>query len=112
MTLQEAIKSGKPFKRPTFRMGNYNDEPYLVTRSPLSYSDIVFKGTGKLWNPKADDVLANDWEVEPDPLYAWIFKDENGSIVGAVEAKTSGIPILPKGWKKYYVTETCEPPPF
>lgn len=66
MTIQEAIKSGKPFKRhywsdwrllrktPAFVVGNFNYELILEKEPRRSgYNVIMF-----------EDVLANDWEVK------------------------------------------------
>jgi hypothetical protein len=54
MTIQEAIKSGKPFKRKHWGIYFWVNEDYSITNEygtniPLHY---------------ADDILADDWEVK------------------------------------------------
>jgi hypothetical protein len=58
MTIQEAIKSGKPFKRPL-----WTEECWTCA------SDIFFFEQGRVEYESADkfvpdDILANDWEIK------------------------------------------------
>ena len=70
MTIQEAIKSGKPFKRnkhtgfivcSTKRAVDGFDDPSL----PLLWIDSDGGKYGEL-RLRLDDILANDWEVKDD----------------------------------------------
>lgn len=54
MTIQEAIKTGKRFKRPCFT--------YYIEEN--SMGDILFTN-GEFYTPSKESLLATDWEVEP-----------------------------------------------
>ena len=58
MTIQEAIKSGKKFKR------KYMD--YWITEDP---KQIAFS---------CSDILADDWEIEREPEEVWLVKHDSG----------------------------------
>lgn len=57
MNIQEAIKSGKPFKRP--RMWDW-----LETEA----GEVVWVIAAKrhIYSPTMDDILADDWEIKED----------------------------------------------
>lgn len=61
MTIQEAIKSGKPFKRKSYKT-------WLITYTPILGDDLEFytedKKTDVIIFPVA--ILADDWEVKND----------------------------------------------
>lgn len=55
MNIIEAIKSGKAFKRRS-------------SKNWTSWPDQKFDGSLLLANLSADDISANDWEVESEPV--------------------------------------------
>lgn len=72
MTIQEAIKSGKPFRRktwgkkwredwyrnnPIFRMGSLSGRIYWIG---VNYEALTFDGAKELMR----DILADDWEIK------------------------------------------------
>jgi len=59
VTLQEAIKTGRPFKSPTWKNQNGID-PWLDQNS----NQIFFKDTRKNWSPSIFDIEANDYEIK------------------------------------------------
>ena len=65
MNLQEAIKSGRPFKRPSFKRG-YQGEPWLHVSQGRTAGQIEFVGTKAHWFPQAEDIEAQDWEIAPE----------------------------------------------
>ena len=59
MTIQDAIKSGKPFRR----LGDFNRWYYLSPSGIiLSETDSMFRGEDKVL--RSYDILADDWEVK------------------------------------------------
>lgn len=68
MNLIEAIKSGKPFKRPSF--GGY----WHVRGRELMGCDN--KPLPTAWHNanglNLDDLTADDWELKPEPMEAWV----------------------------------------
>lgn len=62
MTIQEAIKSGRPFRRP----GEY----WLKVETVNGCSDVVpvRREYGIIGRFVYDDVMATDWEVEPEVI--------------------------------------------
>lgn len=64
MTLQEAIKSNKRFRRPCFPEGRwYSYDGSTVTCMRIDSLDDL-RGEIFYW-PDKQDILADDWEVEP-----------------------------------------------
>ncbi len=65
MTIQEAIKSGKPFRRP--QHSEYVQ--FLHVPGPIRLSSL-------------EDLLATDWETKPEPMIVYIntYEDEPGSL--------------------------------
>lgn len=60
MTLQEAIKSGRPFKRK-------KTAHYLVARSnynSIDWEDLLMQP----YLPNLEDILASDWEVKEESI--------------------------------------------
>lgn len=58
MTLIEAIKSGKHFKRPHFNK-------YITVPEDSSYCELLhFENMDIVFSPSILDILADDWEVE------------------------------------------------
>lgn len=76
MTIQEAIQSGRPFKRPSF-------ETYIICPGNkdigLKWDDFPKDGDpslGKFW-PREEDLLATDWEIQmPAPMRVWLKEDD------------------------------------
>ena len=58
MTIQEAIKSGKPFKRRRWSSSFWLKED--------EYGRIVWEDSGGCYTLLADEILADDWEVKGD----------------------------------------------
>jgi hypothetical protein len=66
MTIQEAIKSGKPFKRPQHDLWleMFHGVPFYVPIQADEYPEL--KGTTLIPKPasiSADSILATDWQV-------------------------------------------------
>ncbi len=59
MTIQEAIKSGKPFRRPKWSKGVYIKENGT---GEFIYHDLVDDGSEDRFTP--EDILATDWEIK------------------------------------------------
>lgn len=59
MTIIEAIKSGKKFRRLT--MDCWIEAP---TKDEMKDSFIVYKDIGERWTPTFESLLADDWEIE------------------------------------------------
>lgn len=106
MTLQEAIRSSKPFKRPCWSNQNGN-EPWLYANS--MFCQIKFENTQNPWTPKAEDISATDWEVK-EPVELWLIMDETGRVVR--NSKHFDGTNLPRNWKRVFVREAEAPPPF
>lgn len=75
MTIQEAIKSGRPFRRPFF-------ETFIVCPGDkdagLKWADVPKSDLcqGKFW-PREEDLLATDWETQPIPLrHVWVKSED------------------------------------
>jgi len=60
MTIQEAIKSGKPFRRKAI------GEVWWI-HSPDHSVLTAFEGIQE-YCPDMQDILADDWEIKPDPV--------------------------------------------
>jgi len=79
MTIQEAIKSGRPFRRPGW-------EDYIICPKDTDKGLEWTNENGKFW-PRAEDVIADDYELEPaKPREFWICRFRpNGSLQVALE---------------------------
>lgn len=73
MTIQEAIKSGKPFRRPNSWDGwldisrNFSNQGWFYSAESLS-------GHAEKWKKfdlTANDITADDWEIKREPREVW-----------------------------------------
>ena len=85
MTIQEAIKSGRPFRRK-----GWTHACHFVVRNKDGYSN------GELWEYNSEtkqllavtslkyvgDIIATDWEVKREPREWWFLADTGGAILG------------------------------
>lgn len=63
MLIQDAIKSGKPFKRKLWTIWWYiKDYNEFRKVNGTLLEEINFLGLGKVF-PSLDDILADDWEI-------------------------------------------------
>lgn len=63
MNLQEAVNTGKPFKRPCWRSGPNGQEPWV--KSGHFSNKIIFDSfPHNSWNPRPEDVLADDYVIK------------------------------------------------
>ena len=67
MTIQEAIQSGKPFKRHRWTEYWVLSEPYGEIFVKLGRKKKWYESENDLrYNPDIQDILAEDWEVKSD----------------------------------------------
>jgi hypothetical protein len=60
MTLQEAINSGKMFRRPDFKP--FKGKPTWLKKA---YDETIrFAETNAHWSPRVEDITATDWVIE------------------------------------------------
>lgn len=65
MTIQEAIKSGRPFRRPFF-------EVYIQCPKDRDAGLEWVDTKARFW-PREEDLLATDWETQPQPpRHVWL----------------------------------------
>lgn len=82
MTIQEALKSGLPFRRPDFKEwfvvkgGNYQTVP----SDGRNYSEIG-----------PEDILANDWEVLNKPKVFYMLVNSMGGINRVLKTETDAV---------------------
>lgn len=57
LSLDQAMKSGKPFMRPTWIQDGWLGKPWLVVKG----RNICFKNTGNAWQPRVEDINALDY---------------------------------------------------
>lgn len=77
MTLIEAIKSGKPFRRPS--CPNYPDQYYTTVVNQENESCIFLNETGSKFILNQDDLLATDWEIKTRPEELWVNFNPDGT---------------------------------
>lgn len=81
MTIQEAIKSGKPFRRPGKYM-NGGDHIWMIRAvskdSFLNYTAHAEQNVYEC-HVSPDDIVATDWEVKTEPREWFICEYENGA---------------------------------
>lgn len=70
MRLDEAIKSGKPFRRPN------HDKWWVVSEKGILVEDTDLPLRSKLCL-LADSVLADDWKIKKEPLEIWMSFDND-----------------------------------
>lgn len=70
MTIQEAIRSERKYKRESWDF--WHD-----AKSPFAYN--------------TEDILADDWEIEREPREIWVYENENGEIYSLSETKPNSI---------------------
>lgn len=63
MTIQEAIKSGKPFRRLHWKVLSF------ITSDELAWSGL-----------HEHDILATDWEIKTEPMVIWANIYPDGSV--------------------------------
>lgn len=85
MTIQEAIKSGRPFARPGW-------DAYIVCpkdRDAALY--WVDSGNGK-FTPREEDLLADDWLLEPIKLrrFGWVGKAGEVRLITVAQRSMEG----------------------
>lgn len=82
MKLQEAMLSGKKFRRPSFK-------PYLGETVWLEVinNEILFANTHDGWTPRVEDVTATDWVIWEEKKLSFTF-EEIKSAVYRVSATT------------------------
>jgi len=66
MTLVEAIKSGRPFRRPDWGAWFFQKNGRLRTTAQFHEDEDVGASLG------CDDILAEDWLVKPTPAEFWL----------------------------------------
>jgi hypothetical protein len=78
VTLVEAIKSGLPFRRPTWRNNCHGTDSWVEVEE--GYGDhIVFLDSGDNWEPHSKDLLANDYVLKKPLTFKWaIQQSDNG----------------------------------
>ena len=103
MNIQDAIKSGKPFRRPCWTHGDY----IRIYGDGKSYGkgELTFLTCGALTHIKyADDLLADDYELKQEPrkvtLYQYLYSDKKGNIVMSFEVSFP--------WEDFKVSEDWE----
>ena len=60
---KKAVQSGRGITRPEFIKNTKYGLWFLPTKSTLGYLIIDNKEITPLWQPSADDIIANDWIV-------------------------------------------------
>jgi hypothetical protein len=62
MTLEQALNSGKKFRRPRFKP--YKKKTVWLTKA---YDEtIIFDDTNAPWAPRLQDLVADDWIIEEE----------------------------------------------
>lgn len=79
MTLQEAIRSGKKFRRPHFYYWIYRDNLNFYT-SDHSRDKYVFD---------AESIVADDWEVEEEKR-SFSFKEIRDAVINSIKHTSTG----------------------
>lgn len=62
MTIQDAIKSGKPFKR----MGQDFYYSYIPTEVSLGLAYLLSESSIERFELYLEDIIATDWEIKKD----------------------------------------------
>lgn len=67
MNLKEAIESGKPFKRPSWKKSPTGWEPWIITKYAQNpNTELVFESNKSNWTPRKDDIMANDYVLKEE----------------------------------------------
>lgn len=86
MTIQEAIKSGKPFKRKNWYKQNwYNFQDH----------QLILMRTGEAVSFAGDDIIAEDWEIKEEPKgpREWTIFIKDGQIVSSFAGPAEKIKV-------------------
>jgi hypothetical protein len=70
LTIQEAIKSGKPFRRDNW--------DWLV--NPGDGASLCFLQTRDRFYPCAEDLFATDWEIKREPRKWRLYEGKDGAM--------------------------------
>lgn len=75
LTIQDAIKSGKQFRRPNAMNGTWFE------RAEDDYDDGFGLRCvdGLRWIMDLEDILATDWEIKREPMTIWVNEYPNGN---------------------------------
>lgn len=102
MNLREAVQSGRPFRRPSWRCLQEVYEPWIVAKWSRS---LFFQNTSKPWTPLVQDVIADDYVVQP--LKVRVGKKANGEwgVYDYESRQELDSASLPSKWSAF---ELCE----
>lgn len=81
MTIQDAIKSGRPFRRRGHEQWLKGNEFTTYTTSGMGFASITRTTSGLLLTTK--DILATDWEVKVEVAEVDLTIDSSGRVVAA-----------------------------